>query len=332
MAKKAEKGQDQEHHLIAHQDVGDSFGGTYYVEQCAVKLTAQGKKYTDMMLRDKSGSRPVKFWGTIDKMKKGDFVFAAINVEDYMGAPSMIARNIERALPPDDLSDHIPVYEDVDEHAQTFDDLRDELQKLCDDTKDQTCGLLVDEVFRDSKTFTKFATVPGSERPHYGRQGGLMACTVRVAMACKMMAESYGIKSHEKAILLAGAILHRVGGVDAFGFEDCMPCMTRNGRLLGVGNLTLTRVQSALKRAVKNAKETKKPVDMDSIVRTMHLIASTGEAEVQPMTQEALILANARKMDVELVEAIDFIENDLNVDDEFTAWDPKMRRRFYRGQ
>jgi hypothetical protein len=48
------------------------------------------------------------------------------------------------------------------------------------------------------------------------------------------------------------------------------------------------------------------------------------------MTKEAMILRAIVELDNEVVDALDFISSDIN-DDEFTAFDPRLRRRYYRG-
>jgi 23S rRNA maturation-related 3'-5' exoribonuclease YhaM len=319
------------HPLIMHQEVGDNFSGTYYVEQVSEKLTVHGKPYTDMMLRDKSGSRPVKFWGSQPQdVEKGVFLFAACVVEEYLGAPSVISRNIEKTDRPDDLDDYIAVYVDADAFADRFDQIRDEIEELEEDG-DETCSRLVKAVYNGS-FFIKFGNAPGSTKPHYGCVSGLLASIVRVADACTRMADLYNLTNPEKALMYAAALLHRVGGVDAYEFNDCMPAETTRGVLVGVKNLTFMRVYSAVRRIMATDKKgNAPPVSQDIVMRLMHAVASHDSVGVEPMTKEALVLNAAWRADSEVVEAVDFIANDLNEQDDFTAFDPARGRRYYRG-
>jgi len=52
---------------------------------------------------------------------------------------------------------------------------------------------------------------------------------------------------------------------------------------------------------------------------------------MKPMTKEALILVAAYRVDVDMVDAYEFIQNDVNVTEEFTAYDPSLGRRYYLG-
>jgi len=319
------------HELIAHQDVGENFSGVYYVESAYIKKTVQNKDYMDMTLRDRSGSRPVKFWGTVKDVVKGCFVHVAAAVEDYQGNPSIIARNVELEDEPDDLSDYIPVYEGAAELADEFDALRAKLVELEDDDND-TCSMLVDEVYRSAPFFDKFVRCPGSDGSCYGKTGGLLASVVRVGRHALEASSFYSASDQERAIILGAALLCRIGGADAYDFENCVPVVTKRGLLIGVPNLTMTRVSSALRRVVAAANKDDKVTDQDTILRLLHAIVAANETcGVEPMTKEAMVLSGVVKMDGEVVDSLDFIANDVNDSEEFTAFDPRTRRNYYRG-
>lgn len=327
----AQAQQVQEHQPIAHVNVGDVFSGVYYIENVFIKKAKNNKDYQDFTLRDKSGSRFVKYWGVVDGVGKGDFVFVAANVEDYMGNPSIIAKNVEKENPPTDMSNYIPAYENGDKHAESFDKIRELLKQTEADAGDETAGKIVDEVYGNGAFFNKFVMAPGSARPHYGREGGLLANTVRVADQCIKTAESYDITSQEKAILIASALLCRIGVIDTFEFQDCLPVETKKGILLGVNNLTMTRVSSALKRVVAEMAKTKTAPNQETVMRLFHAISSYNENCMKAMTKEAMILSSVYRMDATMVDAIEFIENDVNMAEEFTAYDPALGRRYYTG-
>jgi len=321
------------HALIRHQEIGTSFEGVYYVESAFVKQTTQKKDYTDFMLRDKSGSRNVKYWGRVDGVAKGDYVFVSANVEEYLSNPSVIAKNVEKTDVPGDLSNYIPVYDDTgaSDHASRFDTIRAELTAIETVMGNFTAGMIVDEVYKNSTFFSKFVMAPGSGRPHYGCQGGLMANTVRVAEASLVAANAYGLNEQEKAVLLASALLARIGAIDAFEFKDCMPVITKKGILLGINNLTMSRITTALKRVVTGLQKENKTVDQETVVRILHAVTSHDGICVQPMTKEALVLNAAYQNDAKIVDAMDFITADVNKTEEFTAWDPSMGRKYYTG-
>jgi 23S rRNA maturation-related 3'-5' exoribonuclease YhaM len=322
-----------EHALIRHQGVGTTFEGVYYVESSFVKQTVQKKDYTDFTLRDRSGSRNVKFWGRVDSVKKGDFVFIAANVDEYQGTPSIVAKNVEKVEVPTDLSDFIPIYDDsgTSTNAERFDSVREALKGIEATTGDVTAGLIVDEVYKNATFFGQFVVAPGSAGQHYGCQGGLLANTVRMAEAAIAASESYKLNDQEMSVLIASALLARIGAIEAFEFKDCMPAITKKGILLGLNNLTMIRISSALKRVVATMNKEGKKVDQEIVTRILHAVTSHEGACVKPMTKEAMILSAAFQSDAKVVDAMDFIEADVNVSEEFTAWDPAAGHRYYTG-
>ena len=319
------------HALLAHQDIGKSFAGVYYVESVFVKKTKQNKDYTDLTLRDKSGSRVVKFWGVISPLQKGDFIQIKASVEDYMGVASTIAQDAQRVDPPSDLADYIPIYGDSSRYAAVFDTLQGVLNEVEKKTGDNTASLLVKEVLGNGTVFQKFTLAPGSARPHYGRQGGLLANTSRVAEQCWELSDLYNLSDTERVILLASSLLFRIGAIEAFEFKDCMPVETKRGVLLGIVNLTIGRVTSALRRVVSGLETAGKKTDMEIVTRILHSLVSYSGTMVKPMTKEAIILASVYRTDMDMVDATEFIENDTNLTAEFTAFDTTLRRRYYTG-
>jgi len=321
-----------EHPFIQHQGIGDAFSGVYFVEQLFVKLTVKQSEYTDMTLRDKSGSRNVKHWARLDGIEKGDWVFISALVGDYQGAPSIVAKNVEKETSPPDLENYVPVYPDAEALTSKFDALKEEMVRLAGEVKDETCVALVEQVYGNSRFFSNFLECPGSDRPHYGCVGGLLANTVRVTDAAFQMSEQYGLTDEENVILLAAGLIHRVGVTDAYEFEDCMPRRTKAGKLLGVNNLTLTRVSEALKRVVTaSQKENGPTINQEMFMRVLHAMASYDEVAVKSMTKEAMVLSTAHRGDGVMVDAMDFIDTDLNNGDEFTAFDPLSGRNYYTG-
>ena len=320
-----------EHALIRHQEVGNSFEGTYYVESVYVKKTVQQKDYSDLVLRDKSGSRNVKYWGVIQDLAKGNFVWMSAVVEEYMGAPSLIAKNIEKAELPEDMSNYIPECEDAEGGTARFDAVRAEIAELESRIGDSTAGSLVDDVYNNQTFFSKFVVAPGSAKPHYGRTGGLLVGTVRTAEECGRMAAAYGLDDRERVVLLVSALLAKIGAVDAYEFVDCVPSVTKKGMLVGLGNLTMSRVSLAAKRVMAAMVKAGGNVDQEIIDRILHAVASCDSKSVLPMTKEAMVINAVCRTDSEMVAALDFISNDQNMAEEFTAWDSSMGRKYYVG-
>lgn len=320
------------HPLIAHQEIGSEFSSVYYVERAHIRQTVHGKDYTDMMLRDKSGSRPVKYWGTVKGLDKGCFVYVSANVEEYQGSPSIIARNIEITDQPDDLSDYIPVYEGSDKLAEDFDTLRRNLADMEASLSHKTCSMLIDEAYSSGSFFEKFCKCPGSDGAKYGCSGGLLARVVRISRQVFNSADFYDMDEEEKCVVLTAGLLCYIGAADSYDFEQCVPVRTNRGLLLGIPVMTMTRVNAAARRVMKSAKENNTELDNDVMLRILHsIVVGSGDESVKPMTKEAMLLSGVAQTDAEVADAQDFIENDVNDDEEFTAYDPRLGRRYYTG-
>lgn len=190
---------------------------------------------------------------------------------------------------------------------------------------------IVDEVYGNNTFFGKFVSAPGSDKSHYGVVGGLLANTVRLAEKAYEDGQMYGLSSYEQVLVISSALLSRIGGIDAYRFIDCSAQETKMGTLLGMNNLTMTRVSSALKRVVSRMKKEKKKPSQNTVVRLLHAVSSCQENGIAPMTKEAMALNAAYRLDKEMVHAIDFVQDDMNDSEEFTAFDPVLRRRFYTG-
>jgi 23S rRNA maturation-related 3'-5' exoribonuclease YhaM len=320
------------HELIGHQTVGNRFQGIYYVESVYVKKTVQNKDYTDMMLRDKSGARPVKYWGVVKDLARGNFVFFGANVEDYQGNPSIIAKNVEVVEAPEELDDYMPEYDGLPEIADKFDALQVKVAEIGAEMNDKTCSVFIEEIFRGGSFFEKFSKCPGSDTSSYGKVGGLMARTVQVASHTLSTCETYKATSEEKLIAVTAALVSMIGAADSYEFIDCLPKQTNTGILLGTHSLTMTRITSALRRVVAAMKKENEETNHEILLRVMHAVAaSNANSGIVPMTKDAMILAGAMKLDAEVAEAADFIENDQNKLDEFTAYNANARRRYYKG-
>jgi 23S rRNA maturation-related 3'-5' exoribonuclease YhaM len=319
-----------DHEMIAHKGIGDEFSGTYYVEQLFLKKTSTNKDYTEMILRDLSGSRSVKYWGTTD-LKKGGWAFVSAMVEDYQGFPSIIARNVELMMEsPDDLSNYIAVVDNKDGLEDEFELLRGKIGELEALTGDKTCSMIVDDVYSDS-FFAKFISCPGSKSSSYGKQGGLLAQVVRVTRHADKVAEFYELSPKEHSILISAGLLCRIGAVDGYEFSDCTPSMLTKGELLGIPALTIMRVNTALRRAAVTAKKEGENFYSNTALRLMHSIVSAGGI-TEPVTKESLVLREVLDMDGGIADAFDFIDRDCNADESFTAFDPKLRRRYYKSE
>jgi hypothetical protein len=320
------------HPLITHQGVGISFVGTYYVEAAFVKPGKNKKDFTELTLRDKSGSRICRYWGIIAGVKKGCFVHVEAAVEDYMGAPSIVVNRVEVKDAPSDTSNYIAACDDLDKYVERIAVSREWLKQVESGCPGSIVGKIVEDIYGNDDFNNRFPTAPSGVKPFYGRQGGLLANTARVVEQCGNIAGSYSLRPDEKLILTAAALLFRVGAVEVYEFRDCMPMETDKGVLLGINNMTMNKLFISVRKVWAEETKANRAIDSDGVFRLMHAVSAYAGNLLRPMTKESIILAAAYRMDNELVEAIEFMENDTNIADKFTAYDPAFGRRYYVGK
>lgn len=304
------------HRLIRHLEKGDSFEGIYYLEQASIKMARNGNKYTDVVLKDKSGLCFAKFWGKLEKIKKGSYVAVEGYVDEYMGKPSVIVDKIKEVEIPVDLSNYLPQSLDFGSDKLLFADFI----KKVDDC--ETCERLINAIFTEEFK-QHFFEAPYSTLPHYGTRGGLLEHTVKVTGIASDIAVRCVLSSEEKVILYTACLLHGIGAVEALGFQDCVVKETKEGILLGKTSLTFRMIQKTV--------DVLEGLNQELLIRLLHAVLSHDSVSVKPMTREAIILAEAYRSDKTIIEATDFIEQDLNEDEEFTAFDVLSRKRFYKG-
>jgi len=309
------------HQPIKHLEIADLFKGVYYLEQMSIKVARNGSKYSDLVLKDKSGSSFAKFWGTLTKTKKGMFVAVEGHVDEYMGKPSVIVDKIKEVEPPTDLSDYLAQSLSLESDKFLFSDFIQRIDGLGVEIQDETCEQLIDVIFTEE--FKKqFFEAPYSILPHYATRGGLLEHTIKVAGISSDAASRCGLSSDEKVVLYTACLLHGIGAIEALEFQDCVARETKSGVLLGKTFLSSRMIQKAVE-GLEN-------LNQELLVRILHAVLSHEATSIKPMTREAIILAEACRTDMRIVEASDFIEQDLN-DDEFTAFDTLSQRRFYKG-
>jgi hypothetical protein len=141
------------------------------------------------------------------------------------------------------------------------------------------------------------------------------------------------LTAEEKLIALTASLLHGIGSAYAFEMVACAPQETKKGVLVGAANIGFSKVVSAVNIVMRARKKDGEDTDRDEDVtsRLMHAIVSCEPDGIKPMTREAIVLRNVVGLVREMSDASDFIANDQNAHEEFTAYDPITKRRFLKG-
>jgi hypothetical protein len=314
-----------DHKFLRLAVVGETFSGVYQVLGVQERLTVTSKPYSDVLVADRSGRQSIRIWGTkaSEIVKKGDWCRIEVNVEEYLGQPQFVGK-VEKADAPVSMTDYIPYNEFIEQDEIAFTKLRGKVTTWCESLNDKTCKMLLDTVFTDT-FLEKYCEAPGSDRPCYGRIGGALAKTVRISQSVASTAAHYRLDLLEGAVALTSALLYSVGCVRAYEFENLQSIETREGTLFGAGFMTAAKIAAIVKHL-----ETNEGFNAEVGQRIIHAIASSSRCGPKPATKDAVALAAAVHADYETAQAVDFIDSDQNPDEEFTAWDPTAKRKYFK--
>jgi len=308
-----------EHKLLTQQETGTKFEGTYFVSAVSIKKTVTKKDYTEITLRDKSGAVFAKQWENNQNVKKGDFVEAAISVEDYKGAPSYIINEIKTTNPPLDMTDYLPCVENIEEEFSTFKSYLSIVKSMAEDLEsgieDVLSGVFSEAILRALKRS------PSSLGVFYGKSGSAIQNSNRLYKIASSLVETYGLKDDEKLVLLSSCLLSRVPCVDCYVMQDCAPEETKTARLINFRTLMQMRMFEAWKGL-------KSSPNREWLFRIMHVLGCS-ENDLKPCTREAIVFSKILEIDNAISESFDYIEREECWENGFTTYDVKNGRRYY---
>ena len=162
----------------------------------------------------------------------------------------------------------------------------------------------IDLFFGDDEFRVRFERTPGSVAGHHARIGGLLLHVVEVTRIAKAAAKTMRVNAD---LVVAGALLHDVGKVEAYAVDATGFTHTTCGSLLGhvvLGCLMLERRMAALVAPICSPGQL---LDLQHMILSHHGLLEFG-SPVQPMTAEAELVhwadeASAKGND--MMEAID---------------------------
>jgi 3'-5' exoribonuclease len=171
-----------------------------------------------------------------------------------------------------------------------------------------TLRRVVDLFFADDDFRLKLELTPGSVNGHHAKLGGLLMHVYEVTNIARTTAKTMNANVD---LVVAGALLHDVGKVEAYAIEGGVFAQTPCGLLLGhvvLGCLMLERRLAALGETVCSAGQL---LDLQHMILSHHGSLEFG-SPVQPMTTEAEIVhwadeASAKAND--MIESLDDAES-----------------------
>lgn len=266
---------------------GENVDATFSLRAKEMRSSRTGEAYLSLEFGDRSGRiggimfRPGR---DAESVPTGTVVHVRGTVTEYRGVLRVSVDSMRpalryelRELLPASPRDTLEMMAELREHTRAI--------------KDTGLSALVKGVFGERDFMARFRACPASRSDHHAYVGGLLEHTVAVAGICRTMSDLY--PQIDADLLLAGALLHDIGVVDALEFSTSIES-TEQGRLLGAAILGERRLSCVA--AAGSASR------CDVLDQLRHMIlchdGETGaEGGLRPCTLEASVLAHAHQLD-----------------------------------
>ena len=187
--------------------------GFVLIKKCEVKKTKNGSSYLDLVIGDKDGEMPAKYWdfNGVDLFEEESVVKVRGAVEQYNGRDQFRIQQIRPAAETDqyNLSDLVP------SSAVGGRQIYDMMMKKVSAFQDQDLKALVTDIMESKKEI--LVTSPAAFRLHHAMVGGLMLHTMSIVRMAEQICKIYPNINRE--LLLSGAILHDVAKTWEFTFS-----------------------------------------------------------------------------------------------------------------
>jgi 3'-5' exoribonuclease len=308
---------------------GDTFDEVFLITDKQVKTNRQGQPFLQVELRDRSGALAARLWNASESLTRqighGDFVKAKGKVQLFQGALQIILSDIQPLRGEKlDMSDFLPHTE------QDLARLQERLKTMLFRTEDQHLRALAQAFYMDERFMRDFSRAPAGVRQHHAYIGGLLEHVVTMMDGAERLLPLY--PSLQRDVVVMGIFLHDVGKVrelrfdSAFGYSD-------EGELIG----HITIGAEVLSEKIRQAEQlTGEPFPVELHLRLKHMILTHhGELEYGspklPMTPEAVFLYYLDNLDARVHAFARDIKEDKNPQSAWTAFNPNISRKLYKG-
>lgn len=247
-------------------------------------------EYLTLVLGDHTGQILGKVWEkaveTDGLCAPGDVVAVTGHVTEYKGAPEIRLTSLRVLAESEfDLWEFLPVT------PRNTQEMFARLQELVEDIANPYLKKLLDHLFADPDRSKGFTTAPAAKANHQAYLGGLLEHTLNVAELAGQVARTY--PQVDKDLLLAGAVLHDLGKIEAYNYTRLIDTSDQ-GRLLGhivLGALDLEREMTRIPGFPAGLR-----------LKLLHMVAShhgryEWQSPVRPQFLEAAILHHLDLLD-----------------------------------
>lgn len=263
---------------------GQSVKGHYLVKEVSRAETKAGKPYLMLTIMDTTGEMAGRVWENADKLlaecPAGAIISLVGQAQAYKGVLQLKIDNIKSIDPSTvDMAEFMPsTTGDIKAMAK-------EITKIANDIENPHLQELLLAFFKNKKFFAQFKKAPAAKKMHHAYVGGLLEHTLAVTRLAQNVCDLY--PAIDRSLLIAGALLHDIGKVKEFDFENIPPDYSDQGRLVGHMVLGVEMIQECIAK-IKNF-PSELATNLKHLVLSHHGRYEFGSPTL-PMMQEAFVL------------------------------------------
>ncbi|HEX5416815.1 MAG TPA: HD domain-containing protein [Chloroflexota bacterium] len=282
---------------ISQLSSGVTIAGEFFaVQDVKVQSKKDGAPYLRARLRDATGTLDAVSWEEFDKRLDILRVGRVVKVRGPVGKAyngTGLELTIAQVRPASheeyQIADFLPR---SDQPTAT---LRDELDVLLTSTRQPLQAAIRAAL---DPELARFALWPAAQEIHHAWLGGLLEHSLEVTRLAIAIADV--VPNLDRDLLIAGALLHDIGKLDAYDVDASFRASDA-GRLLGHVLAGFHRVQVACQRV---------ELPNDECLRLLHIVASHhGQlafgAAREPMIPEAIVIHYADELSAQLMQMRD---------------------------
>lgn len=308
---------------------GDPLEETLMVRSKQIRTNRNGQMYLHLELDDRTGTISARHWNTTPEESRsfdvGDFLAVNGKVQLFQGQLQLIVNSFYKCDPERvNLADFIPSCD------QSIDGLLSTLREMLTRVSNPYLKAISQAFLMDDGFLDMLSRAPAGIRHHHAYLGGLLEHIVTMMQVSDRIADLYPELDHD--LLKLGIFLHDIGKLRELSYDRGFS-YSDEGQLVGHVVIGVEMLNEKLGIAGELLGE---EVPEELVWRLKHLIVSHhGTYEFGsprlPMTPEAIALHHLDNLDAKIQNYSQTIRDDLNADSNWTPYDPKLGRRFYKG-
>ncbi len=277
----------------------NQFVGFCVIRKANLALTKTQKQYANLRVYDGNEEITGRIWDFTGSLPEENSVVKVKGIMGEFNGNSQITISDWRPAKKGeyDPAEFLPAYKG-DKNA-----LYNNLAKHVDEIQNTNLKRMVDIIIT---TYTAgYYEAPAAKTHHHAYLGGLLEHTCSVVKMAKFLYEQHP-EGADLDIVLAGAILHDLGKIEAYSWEGCSIDMSTKGKLIDHIPLGVMMLQPFLQQSETSPEIQEKLLH---IIVSHHGYREWG-SPVEPATKEAIIVHLADLADFKLKQITEKAEKE----------------------